>query len=212
MKKYCILLWMLILASFSQAQEKKLVQFSGVILHSDSLVPLPYVNVINITRGHRGTYTDFKGFFSLVVNEGDTIRISSLGYKKEEIVIPENGGPNLSKIFKLQTDNINIPIIYIFPWPTIEQFKQAFIKLRLPDDDLAIAYRNLDAKVMSQMVMSMPMDGSMNTRYYFQQQSEKLYWAGQNRPNPLLDIVKLNQFMQLLNQGKISFRNEKREE
>jgi hypothetical protein len=58
----------------------------------------------------------------------------------------------------------------------------------------------------------MTWDGTQNTRFYFQQQSEKLYWRGQDRYNPLLDIVKINQFMRLLNDGKISLKNEKRDE
>lgn len=197
----------------SEAQEKKLVQFSGIVLHADSLEPLPFVNIVNISRNHRGTYTDMRGFFSLVVNEGDTIQISSLGYKKQELVIPPNLVNNtLSAIFKLKMDAIDLPMIYIFPYATIEQFKQAFIKLRLPDDDLMIARKNLDADLMMAMSSAMAWDGTQNTRYYFQQQSEKLYWRGQERYNPLLDIVKINQFMRLLNDGKISLKNEKREE
>lgn len=197
----------------SEAQEKKLVQFSGIVLHADSLEPLPFVNIVNISRNHRGTYTDMRGFFSLVVNVGDTIHISSLGYKKQELVIPPNLVNNtLSAIFKLKMDAIDLPMIYIFPYATIEQFKQAFIKLRLPDDDLMIARKNLDADLMMAMSSAMAWDGTQNTRYYFQQQSEKLYWRGQERYNPLLDIVKINQFMRLLNDGKISFKNEKREE
>ena len=193
----------------SNAQDKKLVQFSGIVIHADSLEPLPFVNIINVSRNYRGTYTDMRGFFSLVVSVGDTVQISCLGYKKQELIIPENlQGNTLSAIFKLKMDAIDLPMVYIFPFATIEQFKQAFIKLRLPDDDLMIAKRNLDDRLMMALSSAMTWDGSQNTKYYFQQQSEKLYWRGQDRYNPLLDVVKINQFMQLLNQGKISFKND----
>ncbi len=203
-----------ILSTFnSNAQEKKLIQFSGIVIHADSLEPLPFVNIINISRNYKGTYTDMRGFFSLVVSVGDTIQISSLGYKKQELVIPNDLVNNtLSAIFKLKMDAIDLPMIYIFPYATIEQFKQAFIKLRLPDDDLMIAQKNLDASLMMALSSAMTWDGTQNTRYYFQQQSEKLYWRGQERYNPLLDVVKINQFMRLLGEGKISLKNEKRNE
>jgi len=210
-KKLFFLLFILNAAtsSFSLAQEKKLVQFSGIVIHADSLEPLPFVNIINVSRNYRGTYTDMRGFFSLVVSVGDTIQISCLGYKKQELIIPENlTGNSLSAIFKLKMDAIDLPMVYIFPFATIEQFKQAFIKLRLPDDDLMIAKRNLDDKLMMALSSAMTWDGAQNTKYYFQQQSEKLYWRGQDRYNPVLDVVKINQFMQLLNQGKISFKND----
>ncbi len=207
------ILLLVIIHSSSTAQEKKLVQFSGIVIHADSLEPLPFVNVINISRNYKGTYTDMRGFFSLVVSVGDTIQISSLGYKKQELVIPKELVNNsLSAIFKLKIDAIDLPMVYIFPYATIEQFKQAFIKLRLPDDDLMIAQKNLDAATMMALSSAMTWDGTQNTRYYFQQQSEKLYWRGQQRYNPLLDVVKINQFMRLLNDGKISLKNEKTDE
>ncbi len=197
----------------ANAQEKKLIQFSGIVIHADSLEPLPFVNIINISRNYKGTYTDMRGFFSLVVSVGDTIQISSLGYKKQELIIPKDLVNNtLSAIFKLKMDAIDLPMIYIFPYATIEQFKQAFIKLRLPDDDLMIAQKNLDASLMMAMSSAMAWDGTQNTRYYFQQQSEKLYWRGQERYNPLLDVVKINQFIRLLGEGKISLKNEKKDE
>ncbi len=207
------ILLLVIIHSSSTAQEKKLVQFSGIVIHADSLEPLPFVNVINISRNYKGTYTDMRGFFSLVVSVGDTIQISSLGYKKQELIIPKDLVNNsLSAIFKLKIDAIDLPMVYIFPYATIEQFKQAFIKLRLPDDDLMIAQKNLDAATMMALSSAMTWDGTQNTRYYFQQQSEKLYWRGQQRYNPLLDVVKINQFMRLLNDGKISLKNEKTDE
>lgn len=212
MKRILIFCILSILYINSNAQDKKLVQFSGIVIHADSLEPLPFVNIINISRNYRGTFTDMRGFFSLVVSVGDTIQIACLGYKKQELVIPSDLVNNsLSAIFKLKMDVINLPMVYIFPYATIEQFKQAFIKLRLPDDDLMIAKRNLSPSVMASLSSAMAWDGSQNTRYYFQQQSEKLYWRGQDRYNPLLDVVKISQFMQLLNQGKISLKNEKRE-
>jgi len=206
---FLLLIFTSALSLNSNAQDKKLVQFSGIVIHADSLEPLPFVNIINVSRNYRGTYTDMRGFFSLVVSVGDTVQISCLGYKKQELIIPENlQGNTLSAIFKLKMDAIDLPLVYIFPFATIEQFKQAFIKLRLPDDDLMIAKRNLDDKLMMALSSAMTWDGAQNTKYYFQQQSEKLYWRGQDRYNPLLDVVKINQFMQLLNQGKISFKND----
>jgi len=215
--KKITLLFFLLLTPFAvqtvHAQEKKLVQFSGVILHADSLAPLPFVNVFNVSRGYKGTYSDFRGFFSLVVGVGDTIRIASLGFKKQEIIFPDNLINNsVSAIFKLKPESFNIPMVYIFPFATLEQFKQAFLKLKLADDDLMLAQKNLDEKVMNALKNSMAWDGSQNSKYFFQQSSEKLYWAGQNRYNPLFDIVKINQFIQLLNEGKINLKNEKKKD
>ena len=118
MKKYIlvsIFVFLFVCNTIAQETEKKLIQFSGVVLHADSLVPMPFVNVFNVSRGYKGTYTDFRGFFSLVVGVGDTIRISCLGYKKQELIIPKNLINNsLTAIFKLKPDVFNLPMVYIF--------------------------------------------------------------------------------------------------
>ena len=66
-----LLITIIVLSSIvkiAQAQphpSKDLIQFSGVVVSNDSLQPLPYVNVI-IHRTHRGTVTDFYGFYSFM--------------------------------------------------------------------------------------------------------------------------------------------------
>jgi hypothetical protein len=212
--KKVLFIFLMLFASFSFAQEeRKLVQFSGVVLHADSALPVSYVNVINISRGHRGTITDFKGFFSLVVGTGDTIQLTAIGYKKLQVIIPQDYKlNNYTVTFRMEMSAVNLPLVFIFPWPTVEQFKRAFVEVKIPDDDMVRAKRNLDQKVMTQIGNTMAWDGKQNSRNYFAQQSEKLYWAGQTRPNPLLDVVKIAQFMKLLNEGKVSLRNEKRED
>jgi len=93
----------------------------------------------------------------------------------------------------------------IFPWPTKEQFKDAFLQLRVPDDDLARAERNLDRNQLNILATAMPMDGSMNFRYQMEQQSSRLYYAGQLPPNNLLNPVAWSKFIQMWQNG--DFRN-----
>jgi hypothetical protein len=68
---------------YSQTNKNKnLVQFSGMVLDGsdERLIPIPFTNVI-VKGKQRGTFTDFKGFFSIVVEKGDIIIFSSVGYK-----------------------------------------------------------------------------------------------------------------------------------
>jgi hypothetical protein len=64
-KKFFFLLFFVVAVSIStsSAQDKKLVQFSGMVIHADSLEALPFVNIINISRKYKGTYTDMRGYF-----------------------------------------------------------------------------------------------------------------------------------------------------
>jgi len=46
-------------------QKNPLIQFSGVVVSSDSLQPIPYA-AVTIHKSGRGTITDFYGFFPLL--------------------------------------------------------------------------------------------------------------------------------------------------
>ncbi|MEL6972479.1 MAG: carboxypeptidase-like regulatory domain-containing protein, partial [Bacteroidota bacterium] len=70
--------------------DSNLVQFSGMILDgtTQELVPVPYVNILVKDKG-RGSYSDFNGFFSIVVEKGDQIVFSAVGYRTVEYTIPD---------------------------------------------------------------------------------------------------------------------------
>ncbi|MBT7994421.1 MAG: hypothetical protein HN691_06065, partial [Bacteroidetes bacterium] len=76
------------LIAFSQDDDRKLIQFSGLVLTADSNSPIPF-STIRIINTYWGTISNIEGFFSLVVREKDTIEFSSLGFKRRRMVIPE---------------------------------------------------------------------------------------------------------------------------
>ena len=194
-----------------EQEQKDLVQFSGVVVTADSLKPLPYVSVI-IRNTWRGTLTDYFGFFSFVARMKDTIDFSSLGYKKSTFVIPDTLTSNrYSLIQMMQGDTIVLRETIIYPWPTKEQFKEAFMNLRIPDDDLERARKNLAQAEMQVLYENMPMDGSMNFRNQMMQQQSKLYYAGgQVPPNYLLNPIAWARFVEEWQNGDFKRKDKKK--
>jgi len=194
------------ISSYAQYRSDNLVQFSGVVVTADSLKPIPYVNVI-IRNTWRGTVTDYFGFFSFVARMNDTIEFSSLGYKKSTFVIPDTlKNSRYSLIQMMHNDTVQIREVFIYPWPTKEQFKDAFMNLRIPDDDYERARKNLARAEMEAMYENMPMDGSMNFRNQMQQQSSRLYYAGQLPPNNLLNPIAWAKFIQQWQNGDFKIK------
>lgn len=79
--RFLVLLFLLLQASFAQAQEVK-----AQVLDASSKKPVPYANVI--LAENRGLVTNEEGFFSYNPNEQkipSTLKISSLGYELLEI-------------------------------------------------------------------------------------------------------------------------------
>lgn len=181
---------------------KDLVQFSGAVVTGDSLRPIPFTHIIDRNTGF-GTISDYYGYFSFVAKKGDTIDFSAVGFKKGSFIIPDTIRSNRYTMFQVMTsDTIYLTETVIYPWPTREQFREAFLKLNIPDDDLEIARKNLERQGLMMRAEAMPMDGSMNYRNYIDQQVSKLYYAGQTQPITLLNPFAWAQFFKAWKEGK----------
>lgn len=91
MNKIVLLALVSLLAFGTKAQKidkNGLVQFSGMVVTSDSLVPVPFASVM-IKNSNRGTISDYFGFFSFVAKMHDTIEFAAIGFKKAIFVIPD---------------------------------------------------------------------------------------------------------------------------
>ncbi len=170
-------------------RDQDLIQFSGVAVTADSLSPVPFATVM-IKNSNRGTTTDYYGYFSFVAKKGDTLEFSSLGFKKNEFYVPDTlTGNRYSLIHTMFRDTVNLETVDIFPWPTPDQFKEAFLALNIPDDDLEIARKNLSPELLQERAENMPMTASMNFKWQMQQRSNQLYYAGQSRMNNLSNLL-----------------------
>ena len=204
-----VLLTSLSVVRAQNTDDTKLVQFSGVVVTSDSLQPIPFTSLM-IKNTFRGTISDYYGFFSFVAKMGDTIEFSALGYKRATFVIPDTlTDQRCSMIQILKQDTILLKEVVIFPWPTKEQFKEAFIQLHVPDDDLTRAEKNLDPDKLAFIGSTMAMDGSLNFKNYVDQQSTRLYYAGQLPPNNLLIPVAWAKFIQMWQNGAFKKKDTK---
>lgn len=211
-KKNVLLVFLSLLFCFSFAQNnnkveqqnnnRPLIQFSGVVVGSDSLDPIPFTSLI-IKNTNRGTIGDYFGYFSFVAQTSDTVEFAALGYKRAFFVIPDSlVGNKYSLIEVLQRDTIFLKETLIFPWPTPDQFKKAFLELNLPDDDMARANYNLAQEQMRERIKGTPADASLNYKFTMQEQYSKLYYAGQYPSVNLLNPVAWSKFIKAWQNGE----------
>ncbi len=202
MKIILFLSLFVLLVGKSYSQDDDLIQFSGVVI-GDSLEPVPYCTVIDqVTK--RGTVSDYYGYFSFVAHKGDSIRFSSVGFKTSYYVIPDTLKENkYSLIHILSTDTIMLPTAVIYPWPSKEQFAEAFVNVEIPNDDYKRAVHNLEQAKLKERADGIPMNGSMNYNHEMQQVQDKLYYAGQLPPNNLLNPIAWSNFIKSWKDGKL---------
>lgn len=181
---------------------RRVIQFSGLVVTGDSLAPVPFTTIwVKNTR--RGTITDFYGFFSIAVYERDTLRFSAVGFKEVNFVVPDTlSQTRYSAIQIMSRDTIYLPETVIYPWPTREQFRHAFMHTEIPDDDYDRAMRNLARAEMKERMQNMPMDGGANFRHAMQQHANRLYYAGQAPPMRIFDPFAWAEFFKAWREGR----------
>lgn len=185
----------------SGVNSKGLIQFSGVVVEGDSLRPVPFTSII-VKGTSRGTISDYYGYFSFVAQQSDTIEFSAIGYSSAQYIIPDTlTSVTYSLIQVLRTDTIFLKTVEIYPWPSKEEFKSAFLNLNLPDDDLSRATKNLDRAALKEQMVGMAVDASLNYKYSTQQYQSRLYYAGQYPPNNLLNPMAWAKFIKAWKSG-----------
>ncbi|NMM48761.1 carboxypeptidase-like regulatory domain-containing protein [Marinigracilibium pacificum] len=181
----------------SSAQDRSVIQFSGIIIDTDS-IGIPGVHLYVPGTG-RGTSTNYIGFFSMPTLAGDTIVVSAVGFEKKRIVIPINVEENYTVRIQMNQDITQLPEVTVFPLPTEELFKEAVLALNIPEETNTINYRELYGdKAMEQMLRNTPYDGTLNYRYMQNMQYDRMHQRYGSWSNPLLNPFNWAKFIKSL--------------
>ncbi|MEC8853934.1 MAG: carboxypeptidase-like regulatory domain-containing protein, partial [Bacteroidota bacterium] len=160
---------------FSLFAQDKSVQLTGILVSTDSLLTIPFANVL-IKNTSKGTISDFYGYFSLVASKGDTIIFSCLGYKRTTYIVPQITNENfITVVQKLENDTIMLKETKVYPWPSRGQFKQAFLTTDIPDEDIERAKKNIDNAFVDIMIAEMSNDGKENFKYFMNDMEQQQY-------------------------------------
>ena len=155
---------------FAQGEQKAII-FSGIVVAGKSSDRLPGAYIF-IPKAGKGTLANSDGSFSIPVFPGDSIVYSYVGYKNQYHVIPRryNSG-TYSAIVAMQEDVTLLSEVKIYPYATEEEFKKAFLALKLPDQaDRDALAKSTDIDYINRMSAQMPNNAQTNYRYTMDQQ------------------------------------------
>lgn len=213
MKKFALSL--ILFAAFLRLDAQKddsLIQFSGLIMtEADGrLVPVPYATVA-IPQKRRGTYADYRGFFTLVVEKGDKIRFSCVGLEPVTVSIPDTLTQERYAIVQLMTqDTMLLPELVIFPWPSREHFKIEFLKMDVTPELQRRAAENLANEYLAEARKNpemIPYGGKESANFYLRQQAREYYYIGQTPPMNIFSPLAWGQFFKAWKEGKFKKKN-----
>lgn len=186
--------------------QRRVIQFSGVVVEEDSTMGVPGVHVY-VPKAGRGASANQYGYFSFPLLEGDSVVFSAVGYEKQWIIIPQLERDQYTVIIPLKQDVTYLQELQVSPYPSEEMFKEAFLAMQLPNqENIRNMDANLEQSMMLQRFRNMPMDGSMNHRYFTQMQSQYLHDAYGPRPNQLFNPFAWAEFFKSLKRGDLKSR------
>jgi hypothetical protein len=190
-------------AVLSQVKNERLVQLSGVVISSDSLQEMPYAAIYNRSV-KRGTIADMYGFFSLVVQPGDTLLFRYVGHKPSSYIVPDTlKDDRYSIIHMMELDSAAYNEVIIYPWPSKEAFAQAFIEMNPYDDALLRAQRQLSGQNLAALASKVSSDASISYGNVMNQQNTRLYTMGQSPVNNLMNPFAWASFLQKWRAGEL---------
>ncbi len=107
-------------------EDTSLVNLSGVVFSTDSVVALPYVSIF-VNHLPKGTISDSYGFFSLQAHPSDTLTFTAVGYKTTEFVVPDYLiGQQYSIVQGMVRDTIVLQEVTVYSLPTTSEFMESF--------------------------------------------------------------------------------------
>ncbi len=191
--------------SLAQGQDKAII-FTGIVVGGRTSEPLPRAYVFNSSAG-RGTITNESGYFILSVFPGDSIVFSYVGFKKQYHIIPKRIEQSYSAIVDLKEDVKMLAEVKVYPYPTEELFKEAFINYNLPDakdrDNLAKA---TNTQSMAMMAKAMGLGSSGNYKAFMTQQQNAIVNRGYTNSitTALMNPIAWMSFIQSVKKGDLT--------
>lgn len=210
-KRIFILFLCLLISGGAHAQFEKyrdsVVQLFGVIMTADSLDALPGASIM-VKGENRGTLSNEKGVFSIVVMKGDEVEFSYVGYKTTTVTIPKDlSGNQFSVIQLMVNDTVYLPATIIKPRVSREQFERDFVNTNIPYDQIAVARMNNSEATRRALMASLPQDGREASSRFFQQQARKMSYYGQAPPMNVLNPMAWAEFIQAWKRGDFKRKN-----
>lgn len=204
------------LSSFAQDSIKTkpvVVQFSGLVVTGDSAFGLPYVHVYE-PKSRRGTETNEMGYFTMPALAGDSIVIKHLGFHKKYVILPDGQDKqSYTYIIELNQDTTVMADITIMPYPTFQLFKQAFVKVELPQDENMNHWeKNMRKEDLEKMMFAMAPSSYETYRTYSLQEIQKIennnMLTGGQVNNPLLNLFA---WVNLINELSVKAKERKKQ-
>jgi len=150
---------------FAQGQDKTVLFNARIVSATNSeYLPLAYVY---IPQAGRGALSDNFGSVDLYVFPGDSVVVTYVGYKPQYYIIPRTTGVVHQAIIEMNEDSRMLSEVKVFPHASEEEFKKAFLNMRLRDEkQREVLARNLEQSKLNVFALQAGLGANANFRNF----------------------------------------------
>lgn len=112
---------------YSQKKDST-IHFFGNLYSAESFKPVKYAHIININN-NRATVSDTLGNFDISLRPGDSLMITSIGYRQKFYQYTGEWKNVVFESMPLKERIYEIAEVEVTPWGTYEEFKKRFLDL-----------------------------------------------------------------------------------
>lgn len=188
------------------AQQKKILQFSGLISSTGSNLPIGFVTIKNTSFNNQTFISNNEGYFSFVAHVGDVIQFTSVGFDPVEFEIPNIDGDKYTAQIKMRALVVELPAITPYPWASYEDYLSEFMAMGSGEDPIAMARRNLSPEAMAALARIVPRSAEEIQTYNSLQRHQFMQNKNINQRmnNPFLNPFNWYQFINSIKKGDYS--------
>lgn len=179
-----------------------LVEVSGVVMTADSLRNIPGVSIY-IKGKNLGTVANNQGVFDIVVEKGDTLIFSVIGFKKQELIVPDDFEGHFWGIaLPLRQDTTYLPPMVVHSYPTKEEFEEAFLHWKIPSNQYELARANTTPERLRAAAYFTGPDGGEGVSNTFSRHRRNMQTKGQIPTINIFNPLAWAKFIKSLKGGK----------
>lgn len=194
-------------------EDSQIVEVYGLIVTKGERSNFEYVPFVTVgVKGtNRGTYANYEGMYSIVVNKGQTLTFSAIGFKTRDIVIPDDiTGMYHSLTVELEATEIIIEEVTVFPWPNRDNLSAEFLAMQpnRAGQLEAIAKENLEKNHLMAVAANTGFDGKESSTYFLRKQASDYSYQGQQAPQSIFDPIAWSKFFNQWQKKKLNAKEE----
>jgi hypothetical protein len=124
---------LIIVFSSLQSQAQSRIKISGAVIDKESKAPVPYVHIY--TNSKQGTITDETGHFSIIINKGDSLYFSSVGFDKYRLRLKDDDNRSVYHVvIEMDSKTYQLEPVIVHAYMSFGEFKQQVLDLDIPTE------------------------------------------------------------------------------